>query len=232
MDLRQGQLLSRPRFELAAFLLSLVAYWLCWWTKKGKRVGCHLLPIRPALSGWERLSTPRNRRCLYCRPSEEMLNDRIRNKFLRTAGSNEVAAKIRIALQEDLAWQDRSHATQLFARWGQLLEEAYICQIYSTMPLATGGWAQSLSGETSDCILGLEWFYSKLGKWTTQAIGHELIHVAQEARDGALRREWSRQPISWGIMIEAEAHYHFRLWPYTFLGIAVTLVLFINSSYF
>lgn len=61
-----------------------------------------------------------------------------------------------------------------------------------------GGWARTLSPSDPTICLGLEWWIP----WTLRAYAeaaalHEIVHAAQEVREGAMSKEWEHSQSSW-----------------------------------
>lgn len=212
-------LLRNQFFWLIAFFTT---YRLAWWTASGVRVYWRLIPVFKPVRGWKKLCTP-SRVIFYC-PEDNTANENIRRVFLQKVLLDEVAVIIVRVLSKESTTSD---TRVMFRIWEDAIKRARYFRLYRREPLMAGGWAQTRTNRTSDCILGLEDLYSRCGRWTTHAVGHELVHVAQEIREKALRKEWdpTRHFID-ELLVEWEAHYCFKLWPYTvFFCTTIIIVL-------
>lgn len=217
-------------FWFVAYFLTPVAatlglYFSMWWTPDGRRRWEILVARkRQPLPGWSRLNTP-SRVIYHCPNSPE--NDGVKRLFHEGATeSKKIKSKIVKVLDKG---SKRRVAPSTIDTWEILTDTATCHIIYRREPFMAGGWAQTKGESTSDCILGLEKFFCRLGAWTESAVGHELVHTAQEVREFALRQEWRQLPFwrsFWRFFrIEGEAHLHFWLWPLTLLLALVPVVL-------
>ena len=212
-----------------AFLCFL--YYSSWWTTDGyRRWWKWILWKRKPRKGWSRLRTP-GRVIYHCASSPE--DDTVKRLFFE--GATETS-KIRKKIFKVLAKDSESGATlSAITEWDAIVESARCLSIYRREPLMAGGWAQTVNANTSQCILGMELGFCNLGCWTESAVGHELVHTAQEVREYALRKEWEDSSYIQAIWryarFEGEAHLHFWLWPITLLFILSVLALLLLASW-
>lgn len=212
-----------PWLPFGTFIFIGAAYW-CWcWTPRGTRY-YSLLPFFRCSPqyGWRRLPTPR--RCIYHRPEAAALNAEVTHHFESTARLPAVIDKITRVLGSGAVPGSQQHRER-FLEWIRALGSAKKFCIFRREPLIAGGWAQTVSSSSSACILGLEPFYQRLGFLTVDAAGHELVHVAQEIRELALRKEWKGLGLADALRIEAEAYFLFMMWPFLAAGFAAAAMV-------
>src|SRR4051812_10285950 len=104
-------------------------------------------------------------------------------------------------------------------KWRSLVKGATYYLLYRRMSWLAGA-AQTEGPRTSRCVLGMEPAYIIIQRIRADTIGHELIHVAQEARGEELRKEWAVRSLwqAFGdeLAMETEAWFLFRLVPTLF----------------
>ncbi len=224
-------ILAFPLYRIATFIL-------------------RVLPGRKPKPGWVQLPTPK-RYCVYHKPDDFSANGRVAKLFQHAIVVDEKRISKRIisrVLVKGLKGDKErieSLRTERSLKWGRLVAESETScfVVYPCKPFVVIGWAQSKNAHTSDCILGLEGFILQcaeiilLRHLTLSTMGHELVHVAQEARGGIptrtempLRDEWLEKGGFWKwLRIESEAWSMFPLSCLTFAIPAALITIWFFS---
>lgn len=217
----------------AGCVFALIAYICVCWTSDGRRV-FEVLLRRKGREGWTELPTPLRK--IYHIPDDK--GGRVKNRHVRQLFWETVRlVAVRGTIEGMMAPRHPKFGKRMKRFWCQVKTARYFT-IYRKLTCIAGGWAQTEKTYNSRCILGFEPEILFLNGTVAHALfvaaaGHELAHIAQEARDQTLRREGITQgtnaeklrKISRIIWTEIEAHSLFPLFPVTFLGL-VGLVIF------
>ena len=179
----------RAALVFLGLVLLLIVHWLASWTPDGRRNWAKIFRLKSGRPGWKRLCTPPPHKTVYFSKDDISANTRIAGLAKRVAAMPWVEDEIKKVLNKRASWYEFNNR---YRKWEQLVEDAMYLQVYRRFPGIAGGWAQSKTNRTSDCVLGMESLWLRLGTLTDHSIGHELVHLAQEARDGALREEWKK----------------------------------------
>jgi len=174
-------------------------YWLCCWTKSGKRVIEVALRRHPNRSDWNPLPTPR--RTLFIRTLDTTSNAIVAALFRAAVADPRISEIIEAIVGDEMKFGELHSVLHLAEFW----------RLYPRLAQTVAAWAQTRDRASSNIVLGLEWPWHKLGLISTHAVGHELVHVAQEVREHALRAEWDGLDVIRATLLELEAHLAFKL---------------------
>jgi hypothetical protein len=214
-----------PEIRAMVVIVALLfLYSLICWRSNGRRLWTILFPWMggKARAGWTRLATPR--RCIFYDTNDKYEHELVKSRFIEH--SQRIEELIEGVLRKDLG-ANTQPLNVLKQRWRCLVDGAGYYSIRRQIPLFAGGWAQTRTPSNSKCILGLEPLYCLFKPIAEDAIGHELVHVAQEAREQGLRKEWfvtGWPSLRHTFAMEGEAWLTFRLIPGVFV-IAWTLCI-------
>lgn len=164
--------------------------------------------------GWKPLPTPR--RIIYIDTKATERNQEIADLFLRGRESPSITDVIDQVLSLESSFWDVPEKIRL---WNDRVKTAKCYRIHRCICWIAGGWAQRESAQSGVYVFGLEAPWLWLGIVTQHAVGHELVHAAQDVRSGIFQAEWSGMSLMQALFVEGEALVAFCLVPLTYAAI-------------
>lgn len=205
--------IAHPLFLPVCFVLLCAAYWLLYWEDDGlqrwRRWISMLLRVailnrdggrrwwrkwishEGRVSDWERLKTPR--RVIYFRPKQTEAHQEVKDLFVAAAMEHPHIKRRIVSQILSRNAGNKETVDRRTQEWIELVFKADGLLIHRREPFLAGAWAQTKDSKCSKCVFGIERLFRRLGPWTWAAIGHEFVHVAQEVRTKALRKDWVRR---------------------------------------